>query len=584
MSSSNQFENVDPALASALRAYLGKPQKALAPSCDHAPVSCAWTSETDHTCKIQSLAKSWKAADHTYTYRDHPLVLALEKVGCHQLRARMVISEQGYGMTIETSKSVIDGYRKLKECNSGALPKGVSACDQCQPGTNTFALQGASYKGNCWFTPVSIAKTTALAQNGKVLCIGPGGELKWCGDKEFIAVSHVWEHGWKGDSEKGVCKRVLDMLLLVARLFGLEWVWLDIAMISRNPEFRTMSINSMDLVYSKAKATIVCDRLLLSMNSGNDRERVMMIYLSDWMTRVWTMQEAILTQDLIFLFGDSYISGKELLHALINKAPRLRPDLHWQQYRAIRTLNGMLEATTTPILDRVQSLSKERLTSKRTDMVRAIYPLFKLKWPGPGTTLEDGQIKLLTHLGKEAGMLGSLNGPIMPRPWSWALLTIVGCAGGLQKREFAMQVTASGLKGEWSAWNVRIIGHDGQNSSIIRSDGFGANIATLTDTCFGMIHLEIDGVAHRFSGHTYYRREDPPPWKGQKLLLLWGYNTRSPRTDAIDQYHLVVVDEKLHSTGELVLHRVGSVSGGLAGSAHSQGLEVKKPSVIGYIS
>jgi hypothetical protein len=483
-------------------------------------------------------------------------------------------------MTVENSKSVICGYERLKESSSRRLPSGVQVCDQCRPGTNTFTLQGSSYSGTCWPIPVSVIENTAVAQGGKILCIGNGGELRWCGEGEFMAVSHVWEHGWQGDSEKGLCKRLLDMLLHVVSMFGLEWVWLDIAMISRDSVVRAMSINSMDLVYSIAKATVVCDRLLLSMNCGECRERVMMVFLSDWMTRVWTMQEAILSQDLIFLFGDRFMRGKELLRTLIDEAPP--PELHWQQYRAIRILHGMLEAATAPMLDRVRSLAKERTASKRTDLVRALYPLFKLKWPDSGTTLEEGQMKLLMHLGEEARKLASMHGPIMPRPWSWAPLTIAGSSGAIQK--FGMYITPNGLHGKWAAWDVEIIGHEGQNSPNIRPNGFPRTHANLTDTCYDIIHLKVDGVTHQFTGCVYYRNEDPFPWTGQKLLLLRANNTRSPRTDPLDYYHLVVVDQRPHSSGETMMHRVGSLEGGLAGQAYFQGLAVKEPLITGYIS
>ncbi len=72
-----------------------------------------------------------------------------------------------------------------------------------------------------------------------------------------MAVSHVWEHGWQGNSEEGVCSRTLELLLDVAALFDLEWVWLDIVMISGVKEIRATSINSMNLVYSSAKVTVV---------------------------------------------------------------------------------------------------------------------------------------------------------------------------------------------------------------------------------------------------------------------------------------------------------------------------------------
>ena len=78
-------------------------------------------------------------------------------------------------------------------------------------------MRGSSYDGHCSVIPVSVAPNIDVVEEEKVLCIGAGGELHWCGKGEFMAVSHVWEHGWQGDSEKGVCNRVLDFITLRGR-------------------------------------------------------------------------------------------------------------------------------------------------------------------------------------------------------------------------------------------------------------------------------------------------------------------------------------------------------------------------------
>jgi hypothetical protein len=85
------------------------------------------------------------------------------------------------------------------------------------------------------------------------------------------------------------------------------------------------------------------------------------------------MQEALLSQDLVFLFGDGQRHGYELRTSMIHNTTR--PELHWQQWVSINSLCTMLEGAVTPMLDRI--FSKERLTTKREDMSRAIFPLFK---------------------------------------------------------------------------------------------------------------------------------------------------------------------------------------------------------------
>jgi hypothetical protein len=78
-------------------------------------------------------------------------------------------------MRVETSRSVIEAYRRLRDFVEQGRFRGVGGVwDQCGLGTDTFALQGSSYAESCWFWPVSVAENAALVQAGKVLYIGEG--------------------------------------------------------------------------------------------------------------------------------------------------------------------------------------------------------------------------------------------------------------------------------------------------------------------------------------------------------------------------------------------------------------------------
>ncbi|KFZ01047.1 hypothetical protein V501_10251 [Pseudogymnoascus sp. VKM F-4519 (FW-2642)] len=578
MSPTNPFEDWDPALLAALRVAVGREPIKLAPTCDHAPVTCVWKSQQDHSCRIQPLRDAWQKADQTYTSHDNPLVLALDNAGCDPYRARMVISQEGYGMTPTSSDSLIRAYRRLRYSIRHPVLVGAQVCDQCRPGTNTFALQGSSYEGSCHFVPVSIASNIDVVEEGKVLCIGAGGELRWCGKDEFMAVSHVWEHGWQGDSEKGLCIRTLDLLLLVASLFGLEWVWIDIAMISREPISRSLAINSMNFVYTSSKVTVVFDRLLMSMDEGSDRERVMALFLTDWMTRVWTMQEALLSKDLVFLFGDCHLHGHELKWSMIHNAPL--PDLHWQQWTAIRSLCTILEGYVTPMLDRIYTLSKERLTTKKEDMSRAVFPLFDLEWPGRATTLEEGQAKILQHLDMRAARLAPLHGPIMPQPWSWAPLVLAGASGFLQPQGDERPLYPDGLRGRWAAWRIlKVLG-----KADLGREGYSTQLARLTGTCYDTVTFQVEGASLIFGAGVFSRPENTCPWRGQELFLLRAHNTGTPRTKDLDYYDLVVKDSSPHSSGMALYHRVGSAMGALNDGTGGQGLDVGDLYLDGYMN
>jgi hypothetical protein len=75
-----------------------------------------------------------------------------------------------------------------------------------------FAYSGSEYHEGCSKILVCLHGKQMETTNGK---------LEYCDAGQFLAVSHVWDHGWQGVSEDGICSRVLDMLLNVAAEFKL---------------------------------------------------------------------------------------------------------------------------------------------------------------------------------------------------------------------------------------------------------------------------------------------------------------------------------------------------------------------------
>ena len=168
------------------------------------------------------------------------------------------------------------------------------------------------------------------------------------------------------------------------------------------------------------------------------------------------MQEAILSRKLIFLQQDGYWLAEEILDSLINHCDQ-GPEHHWKQYHSMLTLWGMVKNSESP-LERIASFSRGRKTTKRVDLTRALFPLFKLEWPSADTTLEEGQIILLKHLGNEASRCAFLYGPVgLPPPWTWAPLSLPGCSGILMRHEdLPIDQVEQGLKGTWFVVTVRL--------------------------------------------------------------------------------------------------------------------------------
>jgi len=237
------------------------------------------------------------------------------------------------------------------------------------------------------------------------------------------------------------------MLLYLASAFGLEWIWLDIAMISGVEEIRTISVNAMNQVYSTAAITLVCDRLILSMEGGTDREKALVVSLSDWFTRLWTMQEALLSRKLVFVQQNGNWEADEMYMSLLSSCAE-GIGHHWKQYGAILTIWSLAKSSGLP-LARIFYANGSRRTTKKIDMTRALFPLFDLKWASSSTTLEEAQIILVYHLGPDATRGVFLFGPIgLPAPFTWAPLCFSACSGTLLNGPLSVVSTPTGLRGE----------------------------------------------------------------------------------------------------------------------------------------
>ncbi|GAM37375.1 hypothetical protein TCE0_023r07248 [Talaromyces pinophilus] len=433
------------------------------PPCDHAPVSCVPDPSNASICLVGQLHSRWTSEPRPFHPAEHPLVYSIWQAGYDRHKAQYLASDPGYGIT--RAPELVKALKKIG-ADERLLPLpskhdkedvihvgGIKACKQCKPGTNTWSYC-APYNirySDCHRIIMNYNIKPGPQDGGKVCCLGRNGATKYCGPNEFMAISHVWSHGWQGSAEDGICCRVLDMLLdIAATKLNVQWIWLDIAMISRDKSIRPMAINSMDTVYSTAKATLVVDRLLLNFTpkAEDDKQTALAITASDWMTRLWTMQEAMLSRNLLILtHRDSEpINPRDLLERIILAK---HDTTRWQQYAAIKLLSAMTH-DPKPSLRKIVTFSYERTTTNPIDMVRALYPLFGLKWPAADTTLVQGQILLLKHLGQEAAILTSLSSPIgLPSPWGWAPLVIPGAAGG-SLAGHGRYVSEDGLMGAWS--------------------------------------------------------------------------------------------------------------------------------------
>ncbi|GIZ44570.1 hypothetical protein CKM354_000776500 [Cercospora kikuchii] len=122
---------------------------------------------------------------------------------------------------------------------------------------------------------------------------------------QYVAFSHV-SHGLGNPLQNGLpacqllrLKRIMQQADCATYAF-----WLDPLCVPLNSDWKSRAVEKMDEVYRQASKVIVVDRDLMRCR-GNNIFRRMCMLMSDWITRIWTLQEAVLPGDKLFVaFAD----------------------------------------------------------------------------------------------------------------------------------------------------------------------------------------------------------------------------------------------------------------------------------------
>ena len=157
---------------------------------------------------------------------------------------------------------------------------------------------------------------------GKIDVVGMNASC----NKEYVIFSHVWVDGFGNSKTNKMNECVLKMFCstftdvkrenVVQQRRGdvetPENFWIDTLAIPIGEncgEQRRKAIRSMHEIYKNAKYTVVLDYGLMKIDKGEGYiQPAMRITLSNWMTRLWTLQEAFLSKNLYFKFFDEVYS------------------------------------------------------------------------------------------------------------------------------------------------------------------------------------------------------------------------------------------------------------------------------------
>ncbi|KAG9234097.1 hypothetical protein BJ875DRAFT_25721 [Amylocarpus encephaloides] len=163
-------------------------------------------------------------------------------------------------------------------------------------------------------------------------------EDKWIVDVEkhkpyvsYATISHVWTDGYGNPEENKLWKCQLDYFDTLFKKVPEKIpsarctrFWIDTLAIPVDNAYkieRRQAIQKIHDIYTKAKYTVVIDNGLNQMPSGGDYEQTAMkILASGWMRRLWTLQEAYLSQRLLFAFQKNEVRNLDDLEDMYPEA------------------------------------------------------------------------------------------------------------------------------------------------------------------------------------------------------------------------------------------------------------------------
>ena len=178
-------------------------------------------------------------------------------------------------------------------------------------------------------------------------------EMSHSCDKSYAIFSHVWTDGFGSlDGRNGMNLCVLNMFSKILEQITIqraststalqELFWIDTLAIPVSEKFktqRTKAISQMHNIYARAQYTIVLDLSLMRVTMGSGYSNpAMKITMSRWMTRLWTLQEAVLSKNLFFNFSDRVFSMNQLEDMFVTEDAELQssvPSLSRMYYDGI---------------------------------------------------------------------------------------------------------------------------------------------------------------------------------------------------------------------------------------------------------
>lgn len=207
--------------------------------------------------------------------------------------------------------------------------------------------------------------------------------------KGYVAFSHVWSDGMGSNTEDGLPRCVLEVLLERAQKYGRQHIWIDSLCVPREKSSRNKAIQLMAKTYKDASITVVLDSSIrtasFDLTPRGIEHTLLSLVTSTWMQRLWTLQEACLSRLLIFQFRNIMATSIDIYLGLVKAL-----NDHWHVNPVVQVLaNEFLKLISSseetvgwlskkPELGHLSRMLQRRRTSKLRDETAAVAGLMNV--------------------------------------------------------------------------------------------------------------------------------------------------------------------------------------------------------------
>ncbi|KAK3838891.1 MAG: hypothetical protein J3R72DRAFT_180973 [Linnemannia gamsii] len=165
-------------------------------------------------------------------------------------------------------------------------------------------LMGECNMSDCqtkYFKPIETTNLVLFDTENQVL-------VECTSELPYVAVSHTWFQGIFGQSSRkcGTCS--LNFLRAACCKIGVRYAWIDTICMPSRKDLRPVVVGQLRDIYLLASATLVVDAGLICTKVTTTLDLSLAIWLSDWTSRVWTLQEGILASMLLFCVGNDVLA------------------------------------------------------------------------------------------------------------------------------------------------------------------------------------------------------------------------------------------------------------------------------------